>query len=130
MYLAKPMPHGRLALAVTAVQRRVAASLQSASEWRLDQKARVLTTPDGAALSLSKADLVVMKCFLEASDRMVPAVQLCRRLGRAEDHRMDNLLHATIYRLRRRISKATTCMPPLQSERGVGYVFRARLIAE
>ena len=41
----------------------------------------------------------------------------------------DNLLHAAIYRLRRRIERATRATVPLQSEPKVGYSFRGRLVA-
>jgi DNA-binding response OmpR family regulator len=52
---------------------------------------------------------------------------LRRRLGRSETDEPDNLLHATIYRLRRRIERATPTLVPLQSQSRVGYVFKATL---
>ena len=39
----------------------------------------------------------------------------------------DDGLSATIYRLRRRIERATPTLVPLQSKSRVGYVFRAPL---
>jgi hypothetical protein len=51
---------------------------------------------------------------------------LCERLGLPPDG--DNL-NATIYRLRRRIERATPAVVPLQSKSRVGYVFRAPLMA-
>ena len=41
----------------------------------------------------------------------------------------DNLLHAAIYRLRRRVERATPASVPLQSEPRVGYVFKGTLTA-
>lgn len=40
----------------------------------------------------------------------------------------DNALSATIYRLRRRIERATDCVVPLQSLSRVGYVFKGPLV--
>jgi two-component system, OmpR family, response regulator len=52
---------------------------------------------------------------------------LSQRLGRAQDDEGDNGLNAIIYRLRRRIERATPMLVPLQSRSRVGYLFRAPL---
>jgi DNA-binding response OmpR family regulator len=52
---------------------------------------------------------------------------LKQRLKHGDQDDADNLLHATIYRLRRRIEKATPMMVPLQSQTRVGYIFKATL---
>jgi DNA-binding response OmpR family regulator len=82
--------------------------------------------PDGAVIDLSPADASVLACLLEAHGETVGRDTLARRLGLslADD---PNLLHATIYRLRRRIERATPGLVPLQSKSRVGYVFRAPL---
>ena len=52
---------------------------------------------------------------------------LTRRIGLPSDT-APNLLNATIYRLRRRIERATEQLAPLQTKSGLGYVFRAPLV--
>ena len=53
---------------------------------------------------------------------------LLNKLGReVNEGETDDGLSATIYRLRRRIERATPTLVPLQSKSRVGYVFRAPL---
>jgi DNA-binding response OmpR family regulator len=127
MYLAKPVRFEQLALAVEAVQRRAAATHDQMSSWRLDRRISESIAPDGARVALSDADLAVMECFLEASSSTVTRETLRGRLGRSSAVGSDNLMHATIYRLRRGIERATPMVVPQQSQSRVGYVFRATL---
>jgi two-component system, OmpR family, response regulator len=126
MHLAKPVSFEQVALAVEAVYRRSGPSSAQQPAWRLDESARRLLAPDGAVIELSPADAGVLACLLEAHGATVARDTLARRLGLslADD---PNLLHATIYRLRRRIERATPGLVPLQSKSRVGYVFRAPL---
>ncbi|MDB6000424.1 MAG: transcriptional regulator [Rhizobacter sp.] len=127
MYLPKPARLEQVALGVKAVHRRTAAVREQVLSWRLDQRASELIAPDGVRVALSETDLAVMECFLEANGQPVTRDVLRRRLGRSESDEPDNLLHATIYRLRRRVERATPALVPLQSQSRVGYVFKATL---
>src|SRR5438045_4600274 len=57
MYLMKPVRFEQVALAIEAVQRRVASSRSQLAVWRLDRAARKLITPDGAPIEPSDNDL-------------------------------------------------------------------------
>ena len=57
------------------------------------------------------------------------AITLRQKLGREPETETADGLNATIYRLRRRIERATPALVPLQSRSRVGYVFRAPLWA-
>lgn len=127
MYLAKPVRFEQVALAVRAVHRRIAPSSEAAPMWRLDRRASELIAPDGTRVDLSETDLAVMECFLDAAGGTVSREILKARLRRPPAEESDNVLHATIYRLRKRIERATPVMVPLQSQSRVGYVFRAAL---
>lgn len=127
MYLAKPVQFEQVALAIQAVQRRIQASSAAQTVWRLDQRARQLIAPDGARVDLSDADLTLMECFLAADGDVVSRDMLRQRLGRDADSDGADGLNATIYRLRRRIERATPMLVPLQSRSRVGYVFKAPL---
>ena len=73
--------------------------------------------------------LAVLACFVDAQGAPVTRATLCERLGREQTTESDNWLHATIYRLRRRLEQATEELVPLQSQPRVGYVFHGKLTA-
>ena len=125
MYVAKPVSCDQIVVAVRAVHRRVGRPLAEA--WMLDLRTRQLQAPDGVQIQLSDTDLTVMQCLLEAKGRTVLREALCRRLGYPETPEAENLLSATVYRLRRRIERATPVPVPLQTQARVGYVFRGAL---
>jgi DNA-binding response OmpR family regulator len=127
MYLAKPIRFEQVALAIKAVHRREQAARTGAASWRLDRRGQVLLAPDGTRIEVSETDLLVLECFLDAQGGTVARDTLKQRLKHGDQDDADNLLHATIYRLRRRIEKATPMMVPLQSQTRVGYIFKATL---
>jgi DNA-binding response OmpR family regulator len=129
MYLMKPVRFEQVALAIEAVQRRIASHRAQANVWRLDRAARKLIAPEGTSIDLSDNDLALVECFVTAQGATVTRAELCERLGRDPHAEADNLLHAAIYRLRRRIERASSSMVPLQSEAKVGYTFRGQLLA-
>ena len=124
MYLAKPVKFEQVEVAIKAVRRRATGVVSGSQPWRLDRRARQLAAPDGAVVDLSDIDVTVMECFVAARGASVTREELCQRLGLGDDG--DNL-NATIYRLRRRIEKATPLAVPLQSRLRVGYVFKGEL---
>jgi two-component system, OmpR family, response regulator len=128
MYLTKPVQFEQVALAIKAVQRRAANAAPQAGPWQLDRRARQLIAPDGSIVELSETDQLVMECFVDANGADVTRESLRQRLGQGDQESSDSL-NATIYRLRRRIEKATPIVVPLQSKSRVGYVFRAPLRA-
>lgn len=129
MYLVKPVQFEQVALAVQAVQRRAVRASAVQSTWHLDRIATELVAPDGARVQLSEADLVVMECLLQAQGATVTRDELRQKLGRTEAADGEDGLNAIIYRLRRRIERATPALVPLQSRSRVGYVFKATLQA-
>jgi two-component system, OmpR family, response regulator len=128
MYLAKPVQFEQVALAVEAVQRRAARQGSAQEVWRLDREAAQLWAPDGAQVPLSETDLELLECFVEAQGEPVTRDTLRSRLGRVPSAQGDDGLNAIVYRLRRRIERATPLMVPLQSRSRVGYVFKAPLL--
>jgi two-component system, OmpR family, response regulator len=128
MYLAKPVQFEQVALAVRAVQRRAVAAAPPSAGWGLDKRARQLLAPDGARVDLSDTDLGLLQCFVEAEGQVVQRELLRQRLGRPDDvDGNKDGLNAVVFRLRRRIERATPALVPLQAKSGVGYVFRAPL---
>jgi DNA-binding response OmpR family regulator len=80
-------------------------------------------------VELSDSDQAVMECFLAANGETVTREALRQRLGHDLEADAADGLNATIYRLRRRIERATPIVVPLQSKSRVGYVFKAPLKA-
>lgn len=127
MYLCKPSRPEQVLASVQAVQRRVAGALTQPAAWAIDRKAGQLLAPDGIKVALSATDLAVMECFAQAQGKTVAHAVLRGRLSLPAGEDSDNALHATIYRLRRRIERASSSLFPLQSLSRVGYVFGAPL---
>ena len=128
LFLAKPSSASNIGAAVRAVYRRCSA-LPAATPWRLDSRKRQLTTPLDVAVELGDNDVAVLEVLLAAAGQAVPRDEICQRLGRDPSAATDNWLHATIYRLRRRVEQASGELLPLQSQSRVGYVFRGSLIS-
>lgn len=127
MYLAKPVQFEQIAVAIEAVQRRAGAADAPHKAWRLDRRLRQLVAPDATRIDLSEHDLVLLECFVEAEGGVVSREMLCQRLGKAADAAALGGLNGTVFRLRRRIERATSAAVPLQAKSGVGYAFRGTL---
>ena len=127
MYLAKPVGLDQVLMAVRAVHRRAARIVRGPGEWTFDRRAAQLLAPDGARVELSSVDVTVLECFLAANGATVPREVLRQRLGRSDVTDAGDGLNATVYRLRRRVARATQQPFPLQSKSRVGYLFRAPL---
>lgn len=129
MYVVKPATHEEVGIAVRAIVGRNARTARATSTWRLQARARTLTTPSGVSLTLGDNDWAVMNALADSSNQTVSHAELCRLLGReTSDEAAANWLHATIYRLRRRAEAASSEPLPLQSQSRVGYTFRAPLL--
>ena len=129
MYLTKPVTFEQVEIAIRAVHRRIMTTAKTATAWKLDKARSILTAPDGQIVELSPTDLILMECFLNAQGAVVTREQIRELLEGTSAADSDNSLHATIYRLRRRIERVTPLAVPLQSQQKVGYQFRAPLIA-
>ncbi len=129
MYLAKPVQFEQILAAIEAVQRRADGAVRTEATWRLDRRGRQLVAPDGACVDLSEIDMTVLGCLVDSHGEAVTRETLCHRLGRTADGDAPDGLNAVVYRLRRRIERATPIAVPLQSKPRVGYMFRAGLTA-
>jgi DNA-binding response OmpR family regulator len=129
MYLVKPVQFEQVITAIEAIQRRAQPVNPAEAQWTLDRRARQLIAPDGAGVDLSEIDMSVLTCLHGAKGEPVTRDALCRALGRPPDKDAPDGLNAIVFRLRRRIERATPIAAPLQSKAKVGYAFRAPLKA-
>ena len=125
MHLAKPVPFEQVVVAIRGVYRRITTPLGQA--WLLDSRANRLIAPDGVSVALSETDSALMQCFLSAKGHSVTREALCKLLGHENTPDAENLLSATIYRLRRRVERATPLPVPLHTQARVGYIFKGEL---
>lgn len=130
MVLGQDAAAEHLLAALAAVQRRAGASAApAAGVWKLLEAQAVLQTPSGVAIALSDSDLALMRCFATAESARVERRTLMACLWGDTPEPMDNALHATLYRLRKRIERASGQGPaPVHAVARVGYEFRAPLV--
>ncbi len=126
-------PADHLAAAVAAVARRVhppQASARATRPWTLVASRNALVAPDGTEITLSESDAAILACFADAQGAKVERRVLIERLwGRdAPPAATENALHATVYRLRKRIEQAGQDFVPVHAVPRVGYEFRAPLV--
>ncbi len=133
-YLTKPFNLRELLARVRAVLRRFDGGRPAAardrerdrsrfrfSGWQLDQRARRLTDPDGAPVTLTKGEYALLVAFLEAPQRPLSREHLLQATRVHEDV-FDRSIDVQILRLRRKLERDPSAPSVIQTERGVGYV--------
>lgn len=134
MVLPQNCPPAHLEAGLRALLRRSPAAVKGAAAvprseaWRLHLGQSRLQTPQGQSIELSEGDLQLLRCLAQAGERRASHEQLCQALwGREPGLQPDNALHATLYRLRRRVELASGQLLPIRSQARRGYEFRAPL---
>jgi two-component system OmpR family response regulator len=124
-----PPAHLQAALAAVCRRSRQAAAAKSPLPWTLLEAQSSLQAPDGTQIHLSDSDLAIVQCFADAEGGKVERDVLVQRLwGEAAAGSMENALHATLYRLRKRIEQSGQVVVPVHAVARVGYEFRAPLV--
>ena len=89
--------------------------------YRVDTRARLVTTKQGQIVALTGAEFMVLHMLLEADGQPVSRSTLCdqalRRPWRAEDRSIDQL----VFHLRRKLAEADGNGRLIQAVRGAGY---------
>ena len=136
-YIAKPFGLRELLARVRAVLRRHEmgrVSRTCGSErggyrfngWQLERRHRRLVDPDGNPVSLTKSEYALLLAFLEAPQRPLTREQLLQATRVHEDI-FDRSVDVQVFRLRRKL-ESDACTPRIiQTERGAGYMFAARV---
>jgi two-component system, OmpR family, response regulator len=132
-YIAKPFSLRELLARVRAVLRRhELARTARATEaqprgyrfngWQLDCGARRLTSPDGAAVPLSKSEYALLIAFLQSPQRPLTREQLLQATRVHEDI-YDRSIDVQVLRLRRKLDPDPHAPQMIRTERGIGYTF-------
>jgi two-component system, OmpR family, response regulator len=132
-YVTKPFAVRELLARIRAVLRRQElgrVALQRDAEqgrskfggWQLDRRARRLTDPNGAPVTLTKGEYALLVAFLDAPQRPLSREHLLQATRIHEDV-FDRSIDVQILRLRRKLEAEPSAPRIIQTERGVGYVF-------
>lgn len=120
-YLVKPFDMTELALVIRNLRARLGRG-KASTGWSFDPARWLLTCPDGHALTLSAPECALMARLMASPGQPVHRAELLEVLRTGPAAR-ETHLEVMVFRLRRRVEKSCRCGLPLQSVRGVGYVF-------
>jgi two-component system OmpR family response regulator len=132
-YITKPFGPRELLARIRAVLRRQhlgRLAWQRESEqgrcrfggWELDKRARRLTDPRNAPVTLTKGEYALLVAFLDAPQRPLSREHLLQATRLHEDI-YDRSIDVQILRLRRKLEPDPSAPRIIRTERGVGYVF-------
>lgn len=91
--------------------------------WRLERRARRLVDPNDTPVPLSKSEYSLLLVFLEAPQRPLTREHLLQATRVHEDI-FDRSIDVQILRLRRKLEVDPSAPRVIQTERGIGYIFR------
>lgn len=94
------------------------ASGQDDGSWMLDSVGRVLVSPSGERLSLSRADAELMSAFFDNDQRTI-----------SENHAPPAKLRTAVSRMKRRALEQADMDLPIRNVRGWGYRFEAPAVS-
>ncbi|MBJ9977404.1 response regulator transcription factor [Pseudomonas sp. S75] len=131
-YLAKPFEPRELVARIKAVLRRPqrfeavleepVSTAQRFAGFSLDHVKRLLTLPDGQALSLPRSDYRVLRELLEANDRVVSRDQLTRSAFGRDHLPDDRSVDMCISRLRQQLRRGAEGRAQILTIRNEGYL--------
>jgi two-component system, OmpR family, response regulator len=136
-YLAKPFGLRELLARVRAVLRRHERSCAARAPnperggfqfngWSLETRTRRFVNPDGAPVSLTKSEYALLLAFLNAPQRPLTREMLLQATRVHEDI-FDRSIDVQVLRLRRKIEIDPNAPRLIETERGVGYIFTAKV---
>ena len=136
-YLAKPFSLRELLARVRAILRRHEMGRAARARdperggyrfngWSLERRTRRLVDPDGAPVLLTKSEYALLLAFLNAPQRPLTREMLLQATRVHEDI-FDRSIDAQVFRLRRKIEADPNAPRLIETERGVGYTFTAKV---
>jgi two-component system OmpR family response regulator len=136
-YLAKPFGLREMLARVRAVLRRHEMGRAARARdlerggyrfngWSLDRRTRRLVNPGGAAVLLTKSEYALLLAFLKAPQRPLTREMLLQATRVREDI-FDRSIDVQVLRLRRKLEIDPNAPRVIETERGVGYIFTAKV---
>jgi DNA-binding response OmpR family regulator len=135
-YLTKPFSPRELLARVRAVLRRAEAARAAPpadgkasryrfAGWELNRRLRRLTSPSGAAVTLTLGEFSLLSAFLRSPQQVLRRDQLLAATRVHDDEVFDRSVDVQILRLRRKLEANPSAPELIKTERGAGYVFTA-----
>jgi two-component system OmpR family response regulator len=127
-YVAKPFEPRELVARVRTVLRRSARAAVPPSRvitfgaWKLDLDARTLVAPDGALVTLTTAQFVILGVLATHPNRVLSRDQILDLAARGSEP-FDRSIDAHIVQLRRKIERDPRQPEIIKTVYGAGYVF-------
>jgi two-component system, OmpR family, response regulator len=90
--------------------------------WEFDQHTGRLTSSSGAQVVLTKREYALLTAFLDAPLRPLSRENLLQATRVSEDS-FDRSVDVQVLRLRRKLTRDADLPNPIQTVRGIGYVF-------
>jgi len=128
MVLPVESPAAHLDAALEAIGARVRRAGASPGAWVLQESRHLLTSPQGSEIPLTDTDVTILAALADSEGKPVPREALMQRLWGDNGPGSANALHATVYRLRKRLEQGGRALSPLQAVSRVGYEFKEALV--
>ncbi len=137
-YVVKPVDPLELVARVKTVLRRISSRMEAVQPatlgqtkyesaefagWRVDFGSFQLTSPDNKVTTLSKADLQILRAFLEAQGRVLSREFLLDLCVSAGDENYDRAIDVRVSRLRKKLKDDPRQPTHIRTVYGAGYVF-------
>ncbi len=136
-YVVKPFEPRELVARIRTVLRRVARgpAPDAQSEdwhytfesWTLDPLKRKLTDPEGVKIPISTAEFRLLRAFLDHPDKVLDRDRLLDMVQGRTAHLFDRAVDNQVSRLRRKVEADTRNPQFIQTVRGGGYRFSAKV---
>ncbi|NBB70349.1 MAG: response regulator [Alphaproteobacteria bacterium] len=131
-YLTKPVNERELLARARNILRRTHGANENKPPvlrhrgWTLDRVARDVHAPTGHRVRLTRGEFELLTALLERADEVVPRRDLLDELTHRGDVPSERTVDVLIGRLRRKIEPDPPRPRYIETEHGLGYVFRAR----
>ncbi len=93
--------------------------------WMLDRVARDVQSPSGERVRLTRGEFELLTALLERAEEVVPRRDLLNELTHRGDVPNERTVDVLIGRLRRKIEPDPPRPRYIETEHGLGYIFRA-----
>jgi len=95
----------------------------SFGSYSADLEGRLVTTPDGSIVDLSRSEFDVLEIFLTRPNRLLTRAAISEAIGVEEDPESSRAIDIRIMRLRKKIEDDPANPKFLRTVRGEGYIF-------
>ncbi|MEO8630468.1 MAG: response regulator [Betaproteobacteria bacterium] len=136
-YLTKPFNPRELVARIRTVLRRTQSQPAQASpgsvrayrfaDWELNLRTRRLTSQTGEPVELTHTEFALLVAFLNAPQRILSREQLLELIRGDDGEVFDRSIDVQILRLRRKVESNSSRPELIKTERGLGYLFNAKV---